>query len=212
MDGVHEVSGPGRKSRRRGETLHTAILDAALDELTEVGYAELTIERVAERARASKASVYRRWPSKLHLIYEAAGRNFPHQDEIADTGSLRGDLLAFMRGSAGALQGPIGAAMRGVISDAIRDSSTIDDLRGNETSRTLTVMRELVERAAKRGELDLATVTERQLEAGPATLRFHFLFHARSPSDDLVVSIVDEVMLPLFQGAGTRSDPATSSR
>lgn len=206
MDGVHEETGPSRKSRRRGETLYTAILDAALAELTEVGYAELTIERVAERARASKASVYRRWPSKLHLIYEAAGRIFPHQGEITDTGSLRGDLLAFMRRSADALQGPIGAAMRGVISDAIRDHSTIDDLRGNETSRTLIVMRDLVERAAKRGELDLAAVTERQLEAGHATLRFHFLFHTRSLSDDLVVSIVDEIMLPLFQGAGTRSE------
>jgi hypothetical protein len=69
-----------------------------------------------------------------------------------------------------------------------------------------------VERAAKRGELDLATVTERQLEAGPATLRFHFLFHAHSLSDELVVSIVDEVMLPLFQGGGAQSGSATSGR
>ncbi|QVQ50283.1 TetR/AcrR family transcriptional regulator [Spiractinospora alimapuensis] len=204
MDGVSEAAEPGRKSRRRGETLHTAILDAALAELTEVGYAELTIERVAERAKASKASVYRRWPSKLHLIYEAAGRTFPHQGEITDTGSLRGDLLAFMRRSAEALQGPIGAAMRGVISDAIRDHSTIEDLRGSEASRTMVVMRDLLDRAAKRGEVDVESVTDRQLEAGHASLRFHFLFHTGYLSDDLVVSIVDEVMLPLIQGTDVR--------
>lgn len=187
-----------RRPRRRGEALHTAILDAALAELADVGYAELTMEGVAERAQASKASLYRRWPSKLELTFEAAARTFPKPGELADTGSLRGDLLEFMRLSAEAMSGPVGEAMRGLISDALRDYESVDDLRGSEPSRTRRLMRELVERAAKRGELDPDRITDPQLDAGHAVLRFHFLFRGAPLTDTLVQSIVDEVMLPLL--------------
>ena len=50
-----------KRSRRRGAVLEEAILEATLAELVEVGYAQLRVERVAERAGASKASPYSRW-------------------------------------------------------------------------------------------------------------------------------------------------------
>jgi AcrR family transcriptional regulator len=57
--------------RRRGDVLNSAIFEATLDELAEVGYPKLTMERVAARAGASKASVYRRWPSRMELVLDA---------------------------------------------------------------------------------------------------------------------------------------------
>ena len=59
------------RPRRRG-VLNSAIFQATLAELADVGYSRLTKERVAERAGASKASLYRRWPSRMELAIDAA--------------------------------------------------------------------------------------------------------------------------------------------
>ena len=87
------------RPRRRGQALQDAILDAALTELAEVGYANLTMERVAARAKASKASVYSRWPSRIELVMDVFYHLMPDPAVPADTGTLRGDLLAAFRGA-----------------------------------------------------------------------------------------------------------------
>ncbi|MGH3386900.1 MAG: helix-turn-helix domain-containing protein, partial [Nocardioidaceae bacterium] len=71
------------------------ILEAALAVLAEVGYDRLTMDAVATAAKASKATLYRRWTSKAHLVVDAAVRakGCPMPDDV-NTGSLRGDLLA----------------------------------------------------------------------------------------------------------------------
>ena len=76
------------------------ILDAALEVLGEVGYDRLTMDAVASRAKASKATLYRRWTNKLTLVIDAlvAQKAAP---EPADTGSLRGDLEAAYCGFGG---------------------------------------------------------------------------------------------------------------
>ena len=91
--------------RRRGDALYEAILNATLAELAEVGYARLTMERVAEQAKASKASLYRRWPSRMELAVEAVYRALPDPTSPPDTGSLRGDVLATLRANAELLAG-----------------------------------------------------------------------------------------------------------
>ena len=90
-----EVQAP---QRRRGAALENALLDAAWDELVDRGYTEFTIESVAERARTSRAVLYRRWPTKPELARAAvlhAGRK--EQVEIPDTGSLRDDVVELLR-------------------------------------------------------------------------------------------------------------------
>ena len=81
--------------RPRSEELHRAILDATLALLTEVGFSALTVEGVANRAGVGKATIYRRWPSKLPLVVEAFGALPGFRD--VDTGSLAGDLTAMLR-------------------------------------------------------------------------------------------------------------------
>ncbi|WP_162795308.1 TetR/AcrR family transcriptional regulator, partial [Nonomuraea lactucae] len=94
--------------RRRGEALNAAIFQATLDELAETGYARLTMERVAERAGAGKASLYRRWPTRLELVMDAVYEVLPDPASTPDTGTLRGDVLAALRGAAEVLAGPAG--------------------------------------------------------------------------------------------------------
>src|SRR6478736_2327459 len=98
-DGV--VDAPARRlGRRRDDSKDDAILVAARDLLAERGYEGMTMDAVAERAGTGKATVYRRWPSKVELTVDAVvcGRHFLlTADDVPDTGSLRGDLMS-MRG------------------------------------------------------------------------------------------------------------------
>ena len=190
-----------RRPRRRGTVLHTAILDAVMAELAEVGYARLSVERVAERAGASKASLYRRWPGKTELVMDAVYHVLPDPGSPPDTGDLRTDLLALFRSVAHQLAGPAGQAMRGLLSDALRDEGRAKQLREYARGTSRRLVEEVVRRAGGRGELDAAAVTPRQLEAGHAMLRLHFLVNGSPIPDGVIVEIVDEVVLPLLRAA-----------
>ena len=89
------VDGSPAAGRPRSEEAHQAILDATLDLLAEVGFSALTVEGVASRAGVGKATIYRRWPSKLPLVVEAFGQ-LPALEDV-DTGSLVGDLKLMLR-------------------------------------------------------------------------------------------------------------------
>jgi AcrR family transcriptional regulator len=189
------------RPRRRGHALDKAILEATLAEIDMSGYAALSMERVAECAKASKASLYRRWPSKVELVLAAVYGLLPDPAAAADTGSLRDDLLALFRSAAGLLAGPAGTAIRGLISEALRDPELAAQLRRYTRGRSVAAMRDIVRQARERGELPPAMITARQLEAGLSVMRFHFLVHGGPVPDQVIVEIVDEVVLPLLHTA-----------
>jgi AcrR family transcriptional regulator len=187
------------RPRRRGDALNSAIHEATLDELAELGYAKLTIERVALRAGASKASVYRRWPSRMELALDAVQHLAPDPAAIPDTGSLRGDALAFIRGMADLLAGPAGEALRGLLGDALADPARTLELRRRSRGTGHRAMQEIVGRAVERGEIHSAAITPRRLDVAQAMLREQFLFHGPPVPDAAIVEIVDEIVLPLFR-------------
>src|SRR5687768_8462527 len=187
--------------RRRGDVLNSAIFEATLDELAEVGYTKLTMERVAARAGASKASVYRRWPSRMELVLDAVHHLAPDPTDTPDTGSLRGDALAFMRAAAKLLAGPGGEALRGLLGDALADPSRTLELRRHSRGTGHRIMQEIVQRAVARGEINSAAITPLRLDVAQAMLREQFLFHGPPIPDAVIVEIVDETVLPLFLGS-----------
>jgi AcrR family transcriptional regulator len=187
--------------RRRGDVLNSAIFEATLDELAEVGYPKLTMERVAARAGASKASVYRRWPSRMELVLDAVHHLAPDPTDTPDTGSLRGDALAFMRAAAKLLAGPGGEALRGLLGDALADPSRTLELRRHSRGTGHRIMQEIVQRAVARGEINSAAITPLRLDVAQAMLREQFLFHGPPIPDAVIVEIVDETVLPLFLGS-----------
>jgi AcrR family transcriptional regulator len=188
-----------KRPRRRGAALESAILDAVLAELADVGYARLSMERVAERAGASKASVYRRWPSKVELVMDAVYHVFPDAGSPPDTGTLRGDLIAMMRAVAEQLAGPAGQALSGILSDALGDPDQARRVRSYARGNSQAGVREIVSRAVARGEVDPAAVTERRLEAGHALLRHQFITRGVPIPLDVIEEIADEVVIPLLQ-------------
>lgn len=186
-------SGP----RRRGDAVRTAIVEAVMAELAETGYDRLTLDRVAARARVSKASLYRRWPGKPELVIDAVYTTLPIPAELPDTGTLRGDLLALFDLVARTLAGPSGHALKGLISETLRDPDVAERFHARSRGRGNRAMRSLVDRAVDRGELSAVALPERRLETGHNLLRHEFLLNGEV-APEFVVSLVDDVVLPLL--------------
>jgi AcrR family transcriptional regulator len=199
-----------RGPRRRGAALEEAIIAAAVAELAEVGLERLSMERVAERARTGKASVYRRWPNRLELAVAAFYRLAPDRGAASDTGTLRGDLLAFFGAEVDTLAGPAGTVLRAVLADVVRDRDLGDRFRAATRGSGAEVMAGIVRRAQGRGELGPAPVTAWQLEAGLAVVRFQGLTSAQIEAAD-IAEIVDQVVIPLLRAAGSRPDGTVGS-
>ncbi|MCX6398203.1 MAG: TetR/AcrR family transcriptional regulator [Propionibacteriales bacterium] len=107
--------------RPRDERIDSAVLAAAAALLAEVGYADLTVAAIAERAGTSRPAVYRRWPSKAHLVHEAAfGGNAT--GGAPGTGSFAGDIRELVRRTADLLTTPLArVAVPGLIAEAAHD-------------------------------------------------------------------------------------------
>jgi AcrR family transcriptional regulator len=189
------------RPRRRGPALEAAILEAAFDELAEVGYAGLTMERVAERAGTGKGSLYRRWPTRVELTLDAVRHAMPDPAAPPDTGAFRSDVLACLRENAALLAGPAGQALRGLLGDAMADEARMRALRQSSQGSGVTAMREIARRAVARGEVPAVAVTAPRLEVAHAMLRQHFLFRGAPLDDAVLVGIVDDVVVPLFTTA-----------
>ena len=165
---------PQAAGRPRSEEAHRAILDATLSLLAEVGYSALTVEGIAQRAGVGKATIYRRWPSKLPLVIEAFG-DLPAFEE-ADTGDLAADLDRILRSYVRVYNTtPLGAVVPSLAGELPHNPQLMDLFAPVVKKRRQPLIRAL-ERAVARGEipgdtdLDLAA----DLILGPMTVRVFF--------------------------------------
>lgn len=188
-----------RGPRRRGDVLHAAIFEATLEELTAVGYAELKMEHVANRARASKGSLYRRWSSRAELVVDAVHYTIPSCAERPDTGSVREDLLGCLRGFAKLLNGPSGEAVRGLMAETMRNPDLMEAVRVRFIDPGVGLFLEVLRRGAARGEVRAGPITPRIASLGPDLLREHFMVHRTPIPDRVLIEIVDEVIIPLIR-------------
>ena len=128
--------------------LYAAILEATLAELAEAGYSRLAMERVAAPAGASKASLYRRWPSRAELVVAALRHHYRGPETIPDTGNLRDDVLALLRLGATRLNGVFGEAARGLMAESLTDPDRTASVRANMFTTRNRLMGEILDRAA----------------------------------------------------------------
>jgi AcrR family transcriptional regulator len=107
--------------RPRDTRIDSAVLDAAAELLGEVGYADLTVAAIAERAGTSRPAVYRRWPTLAHLVHEAAFRDSVTR-EPRRTGVLDEDVRELVRTTAELLTTPLArVAVPGLMAEASAD-------------------------------------------------------------------------------------------
>lgn len=96
------MTGSGNRGRPRDAEVDRRILNAARDLLLGKGYAALSIDEVAERAGSAKTTLYRRWPTKDHLILSVIAQ-MQGDVSIPDSGDLRADLRYYLKAVAGGL-------------------------------------------------------------------------------------------------------------
>jgi AcrR family transcriptional regulator len=185
------MAGEEQAQRRRGAELEADLLTAAWDELTEVGYARLTMEGVAARARTGKQVLYRRWKNRAELVLAAVRyKTGSIVEDVPDTGSLRGDVLEILRRMAARFRDLGPEVVHGIAAEVTDLDPTTFALMGN-------LMTTLVTRAADRGEILTADLPLQVLTA-PVNLLRHEMFLTTQPiTESTITSIVDDVFLPL---------------
>jgi AcrR family transcriptional regulator len=188
-------------TRRRGEALQDALLDAAWTELKSVGYSKLTMERVADRAHTSRAVIYRRWSSRHELVIAALLHQQPAgPGRIPDTGSLREDVLTIMRWAARRISDIGPATVTGLLNDLMADD-TSDTIIDQLARGGAEVINQALARAAARGEAR-ERVPARVARLPLDLIRHELILTHHPPSNETLEEIVDQIFLPLVAPAG----------
>ena len=171
------------------------ILETALAILSEVGYDRMTMDAVAARAKASKATLYRRWSSKAKLVIDAlhaskAPNHFP------DTGSLRGDLEATFCGMGGLTDPQMVAMMSSVITAIGRDEEFAREFREHFVGAKLEASIAMWERARDRGELRPDADLDLLSHALAGVVLHRVFMLGEPPTEDLITRVIDQIILP----------------
>jgi AcrR family transcriptional regulator len=184
---------PGGRTAR----VRSAVLQAALEELAEGGYAALTFESVARRAGVHKTTLYRRWGTRENLLLDAMLERGRELVPIPDTGSLREDLLEYGRAIAANVRAPEAEAL-------VRAAASVGDSEAELAQATrrfwnarLDLAAEMVERAVARGEIPPQADPHAVVEAVVAPIYFRLLMSREELGEDFLERLAELV----YQGA-----------
>lgn len=177
-----------------------AILDAALALLMEVGYDRMSMDALAERAHAGKATIYRHWSGKAEVVVEAVRcRKCDDFAASADTGSLRGDLLETLNHSRESFTEEDAALLIGLVSAMHDDQELAGLMREQIFEAKQGMYDEIVARAVRRGEpvsLRAAAVAN---EVSSALFFNRVAMGGGEIDSDFVLHLVDDVVIPLLR-------------
>lgn len=204
--------------KRRGRKLDTArnaqILDATLEVLAEVGYDATTVDMVAARSHAARATVYRRWATKADLVVEAVRHMSCGDAEpgpLPDTGTLRDDLIATIAPQTIEQQKLRISVMSGLISLARTDPRLAEAAAGAGLEPWLDVSRALLQRAVDRGEYpaaDVATIAQ----VIPMMCVCRISVQQQPITREFSMSLIDNVILPAMRGPSTAAPDTALQR
>jgi AcrR family transcriptional regulator len=188
---------PTPKGRPRDASRDEVIRRAALEVLAEQGYDNLTMDLVAARAQAGKATIYRRWPSKAELVIDAMTLVKPAVASI-DTGSLDTDLDALVEAGCSRKSAFASAVMAGVASALGRDPELLTAFRRRVTEPRIARIREILERARDRGEIDPALNIDFIATIVPSMILQNVILTGRSADRSYVEQVVAHALRPML--------------
>jgi AcrR family transcriptional regulator len=205
MTEITQRSSPA-STRRRGADLEDAVYEATLAELVEHGMSALTFERIAARAGAGKASLYRRWEDTDQLVLAALARAedwaehsaHPSGTRLDPAGDLRTELLAFLGDLADGLTTSVGRALMPLMLERERRPELWSRIMELMIEPRQRLVGEALDRAVERGDLPAGAVTATRISAGASLILVRHLTSGRVGGED-VIAIVDEMLLPALQ-------------
>jgi AcrR family transcriptional regulator len=190
--------------RPRDDSRDRAIRRATLQLLAEVGYDGVTMDRVATRAKAGKATIYRRWPSKVALVIETIAAVARQAVPIPDTGSFRADMLALLRAYRDSVGDDRGRVLAELISELPRNADLRDAVQKGFITQRKVAMDAIIARAVARGEIDPAVDRVILMELGSAIVLQRILLSGLPVDDSFLETIITEVVMPYATGSGRR--------
>jgi AcrR family transcriptional regulator len=171
------------------------LLAVTLELLQEHGYDRLTLDAVATTARASKATLYRRWPTKAELVLAAFVEGTRQVAVDPDTGSLREDLLrlgeqirAHVSTHAGTIRAVLVETSRSAELDAMMQEQFLDQRKA--------LMSHVLSRAVARGEIQASAITEDLWDVLPGYLIYRSVLTGNPPASQTIRDLVDNVLIP----------------
>ncbi|MFD7569607.1 TetR/AcrR family transcriptional regulator [Streptomyces sp. NPDC059810] len=187
--------------RRRGPVLERAILEAALEQLSSVGWNGLTMEGVAVGAQTGKAAVYRRWPSKEDLVADALQAGLPALDEAPDLGSVREELYELCRRVRDVMYSKPGFALRAVLHEC--DAEAAERFHGlivaGVVEPSARLFRDVLRRGIARGEVRADANNDLVVDVVPAMMMYRSKVCASEWPDREIADLIDRIMVPLLR-------------
>jgi AcrR family transcriptional regulator len=200
LDDVQKTEADAPKlGRRRDPAKDQQILDAAVEVLAETGFDGMTIDMVATRAGAGKATVYRRWASKNELVLDAVAcmkRSDLESLQIPDTGTLRGDLVAMIRPPSindAERKLKVMAGLASMLSTAPELADAANEAIVEPRAR---INRMLLTRAVERGEISADVDIPLIALISPSMVAYRTLLLRKQIDRAFLIRVIDDVVLP----------------
>ncbi|MFD8019539.1 TetR/AcrR family transcriptional regulator C-terminal ligand-binding domain-containing protein [Streptomyces lavendulae] len=143
---------PAPRTRRSPEQVRAAVHQAVVDLLSAPEGEDLNIPAIAQRAGVNHTSVYRRWGSLDALLADMVTTRLERDSPLNDTGSLRGDLIAWAEASVASMSTPQGRALVRAVILSMPSSAQAQGDRAGQFRRRMRSIEQIRERAIARGE------------------------------------------------------------
>lgn len=171
------------------------LLAVTLRLLQDHGYERLTLDDVAATGRASKATMYRRWPTKAELVLAAFIEGVSQDAVPPDTGSLREDLIA-IGDTVCAQSREHAGTLRAVLGEVSRNPALNDAMQKQLFDQRKAMMKQVLKRAVARGEISADAANSELWDLLPGYLIYRTVIQNRLPTRRTVRSLVDDMILP----------------
>ena len=191
--------------RRRGAALEDAIRQAAFEELSAVGYTAFSVEGVAARARTGKASIYRRWPTKQELVWDALTAVLPTPADCGlpltygDAVTTTEALYEVARTIAGVITSPAGDVVRAIKCEAMADPELARLVDERFQAPRRAAMLALLRRGVERGEVRPGADTLLVADVLPAVLTHRVIMQRERLGEPEIRQIMEQVVIPLVE-------------
>lgn len=197
-------SAPTGRGRPRNPRTEQAITDAARRLLARDGYEQVSIEAIAREADVSRPTVYRRWPSKTHLVFDAVFGTAEAGEVLTSSGDFEADLRRFVAGVFEFWRSPeVAAATLGILADRHRDPELFIRTQQLLDVQTRAAFAELVRAGIDQGVLDEDVDVEIAYQALVGTS----FYIAQVLSPDAVGDVADRLCALLLQGTRRKERP-----
>jgi AcrR family transcriptional regulator len=177
------------RGRPRDEAARRRILQAALDLMDETAFTQVTMEAIAERAGASKTTVYRWWPNKAQLAIEAFREAVAPELPLRDTGSLRNDLTMQMQNFARVLSGRGGRMLRSFLVAARCDPEVAEAFRSIWSDPRRAEAKSMLRQKQATGQLRQDADLDLVIDSLYGPLYYRFLVKNELPSQKYAESL-----------------------